>query len=91
MSAQSSFYEPSTLAWPRFEDPARVHAGILASLPRAFLHTSLSSGVDQPFFERARGEEWRCRELDGGHYAMLTVPNVVATSLLELADERGAG
>lgn len=49
------------------------------------------SGVYQPFFERARAEGWRCRELNGGHYAMLTVPNVVVTALLELADEREAG
>jgi len=47
--------------------------------------------VYQPFFERARAEGWRCRELNGGHYAMLTVPNVVVTALLELADEREAG
>jgi pimeloyl-ACP methyl ester carboxylesterase len=73
------------------EDPARFHAGILATLPRAFLRTSLPSGVYQPFFERARAEGWQCRELNGGHYAMLTVPNVVATALLELAEERGAG
>ena len=73
------------------EDPARVHAGILATLPRAFLRTSLPSGVYQPFFERARAEGWRCRELNGGHYAMLTVPNVVVTALLELVDEREAG
>ncbi len=73
------------------EDPARFHAGILATLPRAFLRTSPSSGVYQPSFDRARVEGWRCRELDGGHYAMLTVPDVVANALLELVDERGAG
>ena len=65
--------------------------GILATLPRAFLRTSPSSGVYQPFFDQARAEGWPCRELDGGHYAMLTVPNVVANALLELVDERGAG
>jgi len=68
------------------EDPACVHAGILATLPRAFIRTSLPSGVYQPFFERARAEGWRCRELNGGHYAMLTVPNVVVTALLDVAD-----
>ncbi|MGH7333322.1 MAG: alpha/beta fold hydrolase [Candidatus Rokuibacteriota bacterium] len=73
------------------EDPARLHAGALAALPRAFLRTSLSSATYQPLFERARAEGWLCQELDGGHYAMLTAPHVVATELLELADARGPG
>ena len=55
--------------------------------PGAFLRASLPSSVYQPFFERARAEGWRYRELNGGHYAMLTVPNVVVTALLELADD----
>jgi pimeloyl-ACP methyl ester carboxylesterase len=73
------------------EDPARFNPGILATLPCSFLRTSPPTSVYQTFLQRARAEGWRCRELSGGHYAMLAVPHVVATALLELADERGAG
>src|SRR5215470_5528053 len=70
------------------EDPAHLLGGTLTAVPRAFLRTSPSSGAYQPFFERARREGWLCHELDGGHYAMLTAPKVVATALLSLAGER---
>ncbi len=73
------------------EEPVHLHAGTIAALPRAFLRTSLPSGPYQPFFERARAEGWPCQALDGGHYAMLTAPKVVATALLELTRERGVG
>ncbi len=72
------------------EDTACFDPGILATLQCSFLCTSTSSGVYQPFLQRARAEGWRCRELGGGHYAMLAVPHVVATALLDLSDERGA-
>jgi len=69
------------------EDPAHLPAGSLAEVPRAFLRSSPSSSVYQSFLERARVEGWLCHELDGGHYAMLTAPNVVATALLSVAGE----
>jgi hypothetical protein len=33
---------------------------------------------------------WRCQDLSGGHYPMLTAPSVVATALLELGSQRSA-
>jgi pimeloyl-ACP methyl ester carboxylesterase len=72
------------------EDIARFDPGILATLPSSFLRTSPPSGVYQTFLRRARGEGWRCRELGGGHYAMLAAPDVIAGALLEIADELGA-
>ncbi len=72
------------------EDPARVHAEILATLDRAFLRTSLPSSLYRPFFDRALAERWWCRELNGGHYAMFTAPKVFAAALVEFADESGA-
>jgi NAD(P)-dependent dehydrogenase (short-subunit alcohol dehydrogenase family)/pimeloyl-ACP methyl ester carboxylesterase len=73
------------------EDPAHLLGEKLAAVPRVFLRTSPSSGAYQPFFERARAEGWLCHELDGGHYAMLTAPDVVATALLSLAREGRLG
>src|SRR5258708_38711344 len=43
------------------EDTARFDPGILATLQCSFLCTSMSSGVYQPFLQRARAEGWRCR------------------------------
>jgi len=73
------------------EDPMRLPAGALNALPRAFLRTSPPLGAYQTFFERARAEGWPCQELDGGHYAMLTAPNVVAMALLSVAGEGTPG
>ena len=72
------------------EDVARFDPGILATLPRSFLRTSPPSGVYQTFLQGARAEGWRCRELGGGHYAMLATPDVIAGALLEITDELGA-
>jgi pimeloyl-ACP methyl ester carboxylesterase len=71
------------------EDPLPLDAAPWTTLPRAFLRTSPASGAYQPLFERARVEGFLCHELDGGHYAMLTAPDVVATALLGFAEPRG--
>jgi hypothetical protein len=53
------------------------------ALPRAFVRTTRSELYD--LLERARGSGWPCRELDGGHYAMLTESRAIADVLAELA------
>jgi hypothetical protein len=35
---------------------------------------------------RAREAGWRCREIGGGHYAMITEPKAVAAALNELSE-----
>ena len=70
------------------EDPVRLDAA-WTTLPRAFLRTSPFSDAYQPLFERARAEGFLCQELAGGHYAMLTAPEVVAKALLRFAGPRG--
>ena len=55
-----------------------------AALPRAFIRTSPRSNLYAGLIARAREAGWHCRELEGGHYAMLTEPQAVATALSEL-------
>jgi len=66
------------------EDPVALPSGALRGLRRAFLRTSPRSSFYQRSLERARADGWYCRELEGGHFAMLTVPETVAAALLEL-------
>jgi pimeloyl-ACP methyl ester carboxylesterase len=67
------------------EDPVALPPGALHPSRRAFLRTSSPSSFYQRFLERARDDGWYWRELAGGHFAMLTAPEVVAEALLELA------
>jgi len=56
-----------------------------ARVRRAFFLTSATSESYRRFRDRAREDGWLCRELEGGHYAMLTAPATVAHALIELA------
>jgi hypothetical protein len=67
-----------------FEEPVRLRSTMAAALPRAFVRTTRSALYDR-LLARARHSGWRCRELGGGHYAMLTEPEPIAASLAELA------
>jgi hypothetical protein len=67
-----------------FEEPVRLRSTAAAAVPRAFVRTTRSELYDR-LLERARGSGWPCRELNGGHYAMLTEPRAVADVLAELA------
>lgn len=67
-----------------FEEPVRLRSTAAAALPRAFVRTTRSALYDR-LFERARRIGWQCREREGGHYAMLTEPRVIAAVLAELA------
>ena len=56
-----------------------------AHVRRAFFLTSATSPAYRRLRDRARDEGWYCPQLEGGHYAMLTAPGVVAHALIELA------
>jgi hypothetical protein len=66
------------------EQKVRCHSPAAALLPRAFLRTSGPASHYQLAMERARHKGWYCRELDGGHYAMFTIPRVVADALMDV-------
>jgi pimeloyl-ACP methyl ester carboxylesterase len=70
------------------EDPVRLRTDPLPVL-RAFLRTSPPTSFYQRFLEQGRSNGWYCRELAGGHFAMLRAPQAVATVLLDL--ERDCG
>ena len=58
-------------------------------LARAFLCTSPPTSFYRQLLERVRADGWYGRTLPGGHYAMLTAPDAVATALLQLEGECG--
>ncbi len=65
------------------EDPVRVSSAI-SRVPRAYIRSSRDSPLYERLYERAAKEGWHCREINGGHYPMLTAPHAVATALLEV-------
>jgi pimeloyl-ACP methyl ester carboxylesterase len=67
-----------------FEEKVLLRSDAAAALPRAFLRTSLQSALYEALTNRARAAGWYCRDLKGGHYAMLTEPHAVASALIEL-------
>lgn len=69
-----------------FSEPARLRSQAAAALPRAFVRTSLQSELYGRLIGRARDAGWYCRELTGGHYAMLREPRAVAAALNELPE-----
>jgi pimeloyl-ACP methyl ester carboxylesterase len=68
-----------------FEEPVQLRSGAAAALQRAFIRTSPQSALYERLITGARAAGWRCRELNGGHYAMLTQPQAVASALAELS------
>jgi len=71
-----------------FEEPVALSAAAAAALPRAFIRTSLQSDLYRRLMAHARQSGWYCRDLFGGHYAMLSEPQAVASGLNELPELR---
>jgi pimeloyl-ACP methyl ester carboxylesterase len=67
-----------------FEEKVQLRSDAAAALPRAFIRTSLQSALYEALINRARAAGWYCRDLKGGHYAMLTEPQAVASALIDL-------
>jgi len=67
-----------------FAEPVRLSSPEAAVLPRAFLQTT-QSDLYRGLIARARDAGWYCREIDGGHYAMITEPKALATALNEIS------
>jgi pimeloyl-ACP methyl ester carboxylesterase len=67
-----------------FEERVRLSSKAAAALPRAFIRTTRSPLYDA-LLARAQEAGWRCRELEGGHYAMLVEPRAVASAIAEAA------
>jgi pimeloyl-ACP methyl ester carboxylesterase len=67
-----------------FAEPVQLRSAAAAALPRAFIRTTQSPLYDG-LLERAQRAGWPCRELPGGHYAMLTEPLAVAAALADVA------
>jgi pimeloyl-ACP methyl ester carboxylesterase len=66
------------------DDPVPAAGPAAANSPRAFLCTSPDSPIYRRLLHHARDQGWHCRALSGGHYAMLTAPQVVADALIAL-------
>lgn len=66
-----------------FGEPVKLRSREAAALSRAFIQTTRSDLYDG-LITRAREEGWYCREITGGHYAMFTQPEAVASALNEL-------
>jgi pimeloyl-ACP methyl ester carboxylesterase len=66
-----------------FGEPVRVRSPQAAALSRAFIQTT-QSDLYRGLMSRAREAGWHCREIGGGHYAMITEPKMVAAALNEL-------
>ena len=66
-----------------FEEPVQLRSTSAAALPRAFIRTTRSALYDR-LLGQAFDAGWYCRELSGGHYAMLTEPQATATALAGL-------
>jgi pimeloyl-ACP methyl ester carboxylesterase len=67
-----------------FDDKVHLRSAEAAAVPRAFVRTSPQSAVYERLISRARAAGWYCRDLHGGHYAILTEPHAVAAALAEL-------
>jgi pimeloyl-ACP methyl ester carboxylesterase len=67
-----------------FAEPVRLSSPQAAALPRAFIQTT-QSDLYRGLLARAREAGWQCREIGGGHYAMITEPKAVATALDEFS------
>jgi hypothetical protein len=67
-----------------FDDRVQLRSSEAASLPRAFIRTSLQSPLYEGLMKGARDAGWHCRDLKGGHYPMFTEPHAVASALTEL-------
>ena len=67
-----------------FSEPVRLRSAEAAVLPRAFIQMT-ESDLYRGLIARARQAGWHCREIGGGHYAMITEPKAVASALNELA------
>jgi pimeloyl-ACP methyl ester carboxylesterase len=69
-----------------FAEPVRLRSPAATALKRAYLRSSQQSPLYGRLMERARQAGWRCKDLPGGHYPMLTTPRAVASALLELVE-----
>jgi pimeloyl-ACP methyl ester carboxylesterase len=69
-----------------YTEPVPAGGPASAALPRTFIHCTAgqTTPVFAPFAKRARADGWLVHELPTGHCAMLTLPNEVATLLLDL-------
>jgi pimeloyl-ACP methyl ester carboxylesterase len=67
-----------------FEESVQLRSQRATALPRAFIRTTRSALYDR-LLGRARDAGWHCRELTGGHYALLTEPQAIAAALADLA------
>jgi pimeloyl-ACP methyl ester carboxylesterase len=67
-----------------FEEAVQLRSTQAARLPRSFIQTSTQSELYRGLMARARLSGWHCRELSGGHYAMLKEPRLIAAALGEL-------
>jgi pimeloyl-ACP methyl ester carboxylesterase len=65
-----------------FAEPVRLSSPKAAALPRAFIQTT-QSDLYRGLIARAQDLDWYCKEIGGGHYAMITEPKAVATALNE--------
>jgi pimeloyl-ACP methyl ester carboxylesterase len=63
-----------------FAEPVRLNSPEAAALPRAFVQTT-QSDLYRGLIARARDAGWYCKEIGGGHYAMITEPKAVAAAL----------
>jgi hypothetical protein len=66
-----------------FGEPVRLRSPEAAALSRAFIRTTQSDLYDR-LINRAREAGWHSREIGGGHYAMFTQPEAVASALSEV-------
>ena len=66
-----------------FAEPVRLSSPEAAALPRAFVQTT-QSDLYRGLVARARDVGWYCKEIGGGHYAMITEPKAVAAALNEI-------
>jgi pimeloyl-ACP methyl ester carboxylesterase len=66
-----------------FAGRVRLNSPEAAALPRAFVQTT-QSDLYRGLIARARDMGWYCKEIGGGHYAMITEPKAVAAALNEI-------
>lgn len=69
------------------EDPVRLRSADAAGIAGVFLRSSAQSPLYGGLMDRARQAGWRCADVPGGHYAMLTAPDAVAVALRSLAGD----
>jgi pimeloyl-ACP methyl ester carboxylesterase len=68
-----------------FSEPVRLRSAEAGALPRALIQTT-PSDLYRGLIARARQTGWYCREIGGGHYAMITEPKAVAAALGEISE-----